>query len=569
MTTDNDDLELLRPGMEVGGRYLIERLLGRGGFSYVYLARHLSIETLRVAIKVMRADLAEAESARRRFVREGEAVASLSSPHVVKVSDAGLLPDNRPYLVLEFCDGNTLDHLLEQRGRINPIDVARFARQILLALEEAHRVGIVHRDLKPENVFVVRDTHTGERVLKVGDFGIARVSDGRGAAPARMTMSGGIVCTPAYASPELLEGDAVPASDLYALGHMMAELIEGYAPYAHVGQALVVCAEHLRPAPVPLGPQTRRSALRAIIERAVAKPLTERFSSARQMREAIDAALAEWPSDALAAAVEPDATDPRSLLSSGGDDTMLAPGGLGRPSGGHDTAFAATVDIAQAGATPATAQPIARARRGVLMPALVAAAVLASAGVGLAVVSGASDDAVESSGSASPSPAAARPERSPTDDAEGSQFPAMGSAAGITDLDAMVGSGASERGSANTGSGSHAAETGTTPAQIPDAAMAAPRSPAADERSAASDPGRPSPATSRTERSARTEPETPSPAPTAETASPSDAPTPASGVAGDAQPTEPSANDPHTDRPTPPATEGTGSASPFNNIRVR
>lgn len=280
----------------MGDRYVIDQLIGQGGFSFVYLARHRSLENLRVAIKVLRADMADSDSARRRFLREGEAVATLSSPHVIRVSDAGSLPDERPYLVLEYCAGLSLDSLLHEQKVLDAWSVAHIARQILLALETAHARGIIHRDLKPENVFLVPSDDDGMPVAKVGDFGIARVSENSsGNIPPRMTATGGILCTPAYASPELLNGTTLPASDIYALGHMLAELLEGKPPYGDLSPSILICAEHLRPEPVPLGEKTQASPLAELVRKAVEKPLESRYTDARTMRLDLEALLPNIP----------------------------------------------------------------------------------------------------------------------------------------------------------------------------------------------------------------------------------------------------------------------------------
>lgn len=245
-----------------------------------------------VAIKVLRASLADSESARRRFLREGEAIAAVSSPHVVRVSDAGSLHDTRPFLVLEFCEGLSLGALLQAEGFLHPWLVAQIARQILVALEAAHASGIVHRDLKPENVFLLASPDASFPLVKVGDFGIARVVENQsGHVPAGMTTTGSVLCTPAYASPELLDGDTQPASDVYALGHMMAELCDGKAPYGDVSPMMRICAEHLRPEPVPLGERTLASPLAAVIRRAVEKSLEDRYPDAKSMRLELEATI--------------------------------------------------------------------------------------------------------------------------------------------------------------------------------------------------------------------------------------------------------------------------------------
>lgn len=276
----------LAPGVCVADKYEIEGVLGEGGFATVYAARHVTVTSLRVAIKVLHAEQAESASNRRRFLAEAQMAAALQSRFIVRILDAGELADARPFIAMEFVDGVPLDRLLEQCGRLAPRDVARFAETILLALELAHESGIVHRDLKPANVFAVSE-HGEAPYSRVLDFGIAKLIVGD-APPGTHTISGNVVCTPQYASPDLLHNEVTPLVDIYALGHVMAELLDGSAPY-DVGEehVLLVAAKQLGPDPVPLGPWTRASGLVGVVERACAKATDERFQSASEMLEAL------------------------------------------------------------------------------------------------------------------------------------------------------------------------------------------------------------------------------------------------------------------------------------------
>jgi eukaryotic-like serine/threonine-protein kinase len=279
-------------GTIVAGKYRVEGPLGEGGFATVYAARHVDIPSLRFAIKVLHREHTYDPRIRGRFRREAETVAALSSRNIVRVLDIGELENQQPFIVMEFISGRPLDSLLASCGRLYPGDVARLCIDVLKALDVAHAQGVVHRDLKPANVFAVQDP--GEPVsAKVLDFGIAKVIAEAGGASFEAgthTVAGNVVCTPQYAAPELLAGKTSPMVDLYALGHMMAELLEGVAPYEHLGNSLLIAAEHLRPDPVPLGLYTQRSGLAAIVAKACAKPEEERFQTAREMLDALRAA---------------------------------------------------------------------------------------------------------------------------------------------------------------------------------------------------------------------------------------------------------------------------------------
>lgn len=275
----------------VGGKYVIESELGEGGFATVYSARHATVSSLRAAIKVLHAEHMDSDNNRRRFRREAELAAALQSRFIVRVLDAGELQDGRPFIAMEFVDGTPLDALLKKCGRLAPADAARFTEGILRGLEVAHAAGVVHRDLKPANVFAVEED--GEAPYsRVLDFGIAKAVDGSSVPVAGThTIAGQVVCTPEYASPELLSGTVSPAADIYALGHMLAELLDGRAPYDLGTHSLLIAGEHLKPEPVPLGEFSRASGLEHIIRRACAKPVAERYPSARAMLDDLRAVM--------------------------------------------------------------------------------------------------------------------------------------------------------------------------------------------------------------------------------------------------------------------------------------
>lgn len=281
--------ERLGAGYVLAGKYVLQREIGEGGFAMVYEAQHREIASLRFAVKVLHAEHAHDPRIRGRFRREAETVASLNSRNIVRVIDVGELDDQRPYIVMEFIDGRPLDSLLEICGRLYPADVLRIAVDVLKALDVAHANKVVHRDLKPANVFITQDPDE-PIAAKVLDFGIAKLVSETGGSTLRNgthTVAGQVACTPQYAAPELLTGKTSPLVDIYALGHMMAELLEGEAPYQYLENTLLMAAEHLRPDPVPLGVQVLRSGLAEVIARACAKPEAERFQSAREMLDAL------------------------------------------------------------------------------------------------------------------------------------------------------------------------------------------------------------------------------------------------------------------------------------------
>jgi len=204
------------------GRYRLERRLGEGGMASVYLARDEELDRP-VAIKLLADNLAGDEAFRERFLREARIAAGLAHANVVAVFDAGE-EDGRPYIVMEYVDGETLaDSLARAGGRLAPGRAVDLALQACAGLEHAHAAGLVHRDVKPHNLLLRTDG-----VLKVADFGIVRAAEAT-----RMTEIGTVLGTAAYLAPEAAKGeDATAAADIYALGAVLYELLTGRPPRA-------------------------------------------------------------------------------------------------------------------------------------------------------------------------------------------------------------------------------------------------------------------------------------------------------------------------------------------------
>ncbi len=276
-------------GLVVGGRYRLELLLGEGGFASVYRARHLQIPSLRVAVKLLRREHATKPDVVKRFYGEAHTAAALRNPHTVRIMDVGESDDHRPYIVMEYVDGASLDRVLARCRTLRTVSVARLASGILRALDEAHALGVIHRDMKPGNVMVVKERGAPHPIARVLDFGIAKVLEdaAAGLAASKSTMGGQVFCTPQYAAPEILRGEACFQSDLYALGHMMAEMLIGRPPYSR-GNHFEIAAQQLAATPVPLPDPVLRSPLGDIVARAVQKDVEKRFESATAMLHALD-----------------------------------------------------------------------------------------------------------------------------------------------------------------------------------------------------------------------------------------------------------------------------------------
>ncbi|MGK3997093.1 serine/threonine-protein kinase [Sorangium sp. So ce1024] len=286
-----------------GTPYRALRALGRGGMGEVVEAEHRALRK-RVVVKLVRRAFARDPRFADRLRVEAQALAAVSSPHVVEVLDLGRTPAGRPYFVMERLEGTTLADELARRGAL-PVDEAiDVVRQVLAGLSAAHRVGLVHRDVKLDNVFLCAPGSApgGGRVVKLLDFGVAKVLDGGVAAgapgapvplaldgPAYPTEAGLLVGTPRTASPEQARCQPVDArADVYAVGLLMYTLVVGHGPFAHLDDALEVLRAHVLEAPAPpslCAAQRIPPALDRAVLKALAKRPEERFQSAEAFAE--------------------------------------------------------------------------------------------------------------------------------------------------------------------------------------------------------------------------------------------------------------------------------------------
>ena len=278
----------------IGGRYELGELLGRGGMAEVRKGHDTRLGRV-VAIKRLRTDLASDATFQARFRREAQSAASLNHPAIVAVYDTGEEPASdgsgvsQPYIVMEFVAGRTLRDILREGRKILPERALEITSGVLSALDYSHRAGIIHRDIKPGNVML---TPSGD--VKVMDFGIARaISD----ASSTMTQTAAVVGTAQYLSPEQARGETVDSrSDVYSAGCLVYELLTGRPPF--VGDSPVAVAyQHVRePARPPSDHDTDLPpAVDAIVMKALAKRLEDRYQSAAAMRSDIERYLAGRP----------------------------------------------------------------------------------------------------------------------------------------------------------------------------------------------------------------------------------------------------------------------------------
>jgi serine/threonine-protein kinase len=270
-------------GQTLMGRYKLVEKIGEGGMGTVYLGRHLTLGR-RLAVKVLHEEYTRLF--RSRFLQEAKAASQITHDHVVKITDYGELASGQPFLVMEYLDGETLDRTLAREKPLPWARVRGLAMQICRALQAAHDLGIVHRDIKPENIFrTLKDD--GDEQLKVLDFGIAKMSEGP-----KITVTGDIMGTAAYMSPEQARGDMTLdcRTDIYALGVLLYEMLVGVRPFDGVDDYSILY-QHVHSPPLSLrlrAPDANIPAdAEAVVLQALAKDPAARFASMRDMLSAL------------------------------------------------------------------------------------------------------------------------------------------------------------------------------------------------------------------------------------------------------------------------------------------
>ncbi|HET6424226.1 MAG TPA: protein kinase [Planctomycetaceae bacterium] len=287
---------------ETLGPYQLLEEIGAGGMGTVYLAKHRETQDL-AAIKVLPPQLAREEGFVMRFTREAEMLRTLTNPHVVRLLDSGV-DDETYYFVMEYVDGETLAYRLRRDHRLPWKEAFEIAVQLCSALKAAHDAGIIHRDLKPSNVLLSK---TGD--VKLTDFGVAQLF-----ASERLTITGGVIGTAEYMSPEQAQGQrATKRSDLYSLGVLLYAMLTGRPPFT--GQTAMDVMHKQRFAQfdlpssyVPDLPPTVDDAVKELLEKSPDKRPADAFVASRRLQDVLR----------------------RAGLGTVGDDTVAAP--LAKPS---------------------------------------------------------------------------------------------------------------------------------------------------------------------------------------------------------------------------------------------
>ena len=237
-------------GRVLDDKYRLDARLGEGGMGTVYSATHLLIERS-VAVKVLNPRLLADEGAKERFRREARAAGRLQHSNAVAVTDFGETRDGVVYLVMELLEGRPLRDVLAREAPLDPARAVSIMLQVAAAVGAAHDAGIIHRDLKPGNIFVVQRPNA-PHIVKVLDFGIAKLSEADGVPVKTLTGTGVMIGTPRYMSPEQCDGAPLtPAADVYSLGVILYEMLTGQTPFTG-STPLALALKHSSEQPRPL-----------------------------------------------------------------------------------------------------------------------------------------------------------------------------------------------------------------------------------------------------------------------------------------------------------------------------
>jgi serine/threonine-protein kinase len=270
------------PGNVIGGRYKIEKFLGKGAMGAVYLCQDQKLPK-KVAMKLLTASISQDPTVIERFYNEMELASSLRHPHITDVSDFGSLDDGTPYFIMEYLKGAPLVDILEGRTPVPAARLITIARQLAVGLEVAHRAGVVHRDIKPENIFLL-----DQDFVKILDFGIAKVSN-----KPNITQAGLVFGTPWYLSPEQIQGQSVDQrSDIYSLGIVLYEMAAGQVPF-QAEELQGILTGHLAVPPPTLHvmatqPIELPRGLEALIMKCLSKDPAERYQSMAEVIADLD-----------------------------------------------------------------------------------------------------------------------------------------------------------------------------------------------------------------------------------------------------------------------------------------
>jgi serine/threonine protein kinase len=302
----------LQPGMIIRNKYEILGRIGIGGMGVVYRGRHLTFNEV-CAIKIVNDAIAGDANFLQRFQTEAVVTRKLRHPNAVRVDDFDYTDDGRPFIVMELVEGKNIGEILHEEGPLRSPRAVRIATQAARALGVAHKLGIVHRDIKPGNIILTTDEQ-GQETAKVLDFGIAKLLESAGDAKPGMTMTGMMVGTPLYMSPEQFMGkkagdDIDGRTDIYSLGVVLYQMVTARLPFE--GDTIYsLMMQHMEGNPRPpheLVPELNiPESLSRVILKAIEKSRDKRFQTAEEFIAGLDQAENNQATNVAGAVVEND-----------------------------------------------------------------------------------------------------------------------------------------------------------------------------------------------------------------------------------------------------------------------
>lgn len=290
----------------IDNKYNLEKLIGKGGMGAVYQAEDLRLSR-KVAIKVLQANMFGNKDSIRRFEKEAKIIAKLNHPNIIAIYDYGKLATDGAYLVMELIKGISLKHKLQQEKCLAPKLVAQIFSQIFEAIKVAHNKGIIHRDLKPDNILIA--DHNNQIIIKILDFGIAKLNSIDPTEANSLTAPGTIIGTFGYMSPEQFSAEPVDErSDIFSLGVIIVECLTGSKPFT--GKTVYELIGNMLKQPFHLpviSPETKL--LDSLIQKCLAREPKNRFSSILELQQELIPILTNLPNNTFAQKVAVDFTD--------------------------------------------------------------------------------------------------------------------------------------------------------------------------------------------------------------------------------------------------------------------
>ncbi|RLB53631.1 MAG: serine/threonine protein kinase [Deltaproteobacteria bacterium] len=283
-------------GTKLEGRFEVIERIGTGGMGTVYRAKQDPLGR-HVALKILKKELNWDKDTVTRFHREAKAMSLLTHPNTVRVFDFGETDDGLLFFAMELLEGELLTAKVERNGALDPVEAIQITQQILHSLGEAHSKGIIHRDLKPDNIYLATVDGHDIPVVKVLDFGIAKVLETGRKIDQLETQAGTVFGTPRYMSPEQAQGKTLDVrSDLYSVGVLLYHMLTGAAPFVD-DDAVVVMAKHIREKPTPprkaVPDRPIPGSLERVLMRTIEKDKGKRYKSAERLASRLESCIAD------------------------------------------------------------------------------------------------------------------------------------------------------------------------------------------------------------------------------------------------------------------------------------